>query len=583
MTMLVALAAAAVGASWSQLGNPISGDSNDAGFGGSISMSSSGDDVLVGGYVNNTHLYSWASSAWSDAGVSIGGSGDCDVALSGNGLVMAIAYADATGYFYYLRWVYGGGNLDPQSGLQSAGGYLAACTAATNNDGRVLAFGYCTRGTGGQIVGVQRATSSGSGGFTHSYAVTYITISDALVTGPFTVAVSAGSTVNDIYVAVGAPTAHNGQGAAFVFHANDGVSFVQLGNEGTNTVMDIVATRGLGASDAFGTSVSLVGDANSMTLAVGSPEAEDTSATVVGRVDLFHVSGSNAIITTKYGDVADDKFGTSVALSEDDDQNTLVVGAPQTATGNGYVKVYQGSGYPELGDGGINGTANGDAFGTAVAISGNGYRIAVGAPGHGNGEVTAWEYVTTTTTIATTTIATTTITTTTITTTTITTTTITTTTVIMAIIITLDGDLGQMSPQNKTDLTNAIIAYLESKGVAVTNVTLVSGSIVAAATLDPSTTGDDLESLESAVQVDIAAGTPVGGLQMLDVSTSGGDPPATTSSGTSAANLGAIIGGSVGGVALIAAAVYFLRGRGDGEESQDSAIEKLLDDKNALA
>ena len=374
--------------------------------------------------------------------------------------------------------------------------------------------------------------------------------------------------MNDIYVAVGAPTAHNGQGAAFVFHANDGVSFVQLGNEGTNTVMDIVATRGLGASDAFGTSVSLVGDANSMTLAVGSPEAEDTSATVVGRVDLFHVSGSNAIITTKYGDVADDKFGTSVALSEDDDQNTLVVGAPQTATGNGYVKVYQGSGYPELGDGGINGTANGDAFGTAVAISGNGYRIAVGAPGHGNGEVTAWEYVATTTTI---------------TTTTITTTTITTTTVIMAIIITLDGDLGQMSPQNKTDLTNAIIAYLESKGVAVTNVTLVSGSIVAAATLDPSTTGDDLESLESAVQVDIASGTPVGGLQMLDVSTSGGDPPATTSSGTSAANLGAIIGGSVGGVALIAAAVYFLRGRGDGEESQDSAIEKLLDDKNALA
>ena len=295
-----------------------------------------------------------------------------------------------------------------------------------------------------------------------------------------------------------------------------------------------------------------------MTLAVGSPGAEDTSATVVGRVDLFHVSGSNAIITTKYGDAAGDKFGTSVALSEDDDQNTLVVGAPQTATGNGYVKVYQGSEYLELGDGGPGGTANGGAFGTAVAISGDGNRIAVGAPNNTYGEVTAWEYVTTTTTI--------------------TTTTITTTTVIMAIIITLDGDLGQMSSQSQTDLENAISAYLESKGVAVTNVTLVPGSIVATATLDPSTTGDDLESLESAVQVDIAAGTTVGGLQMLDVSTSGGDPPATTSSGTSAANLGAIIGGSVGGVALIAAAVYFLRGRGNGE---GSPYWEMLTDESA--
>jgi hypothetical protein len=351
-------------------------------------MSSSGDDVLVGGNVNNPHLYSWASSAWSDAEVSIGGSGDCDVALSGNGLVMAIAYAHTGGDFYFKGL--SGGPLHSGSGSLAAGGM--ACNAATNYDGRVMALGYCSRGSSGEVAGVKRATNQNFAGHYHNDDVTNIFISDPAVTGPFTVAVSAGSTVDDIYVAVGAPTAYGGQGAAFVFRSTNGGSFVQLGNEGTDTVVDIVVQRGIGASDGFGTSVSLVGDANSMTLAVGSPGAEDTSATVVGRVDLFHVSGSNAIITTKYGDAAGDKFGTSVALSEDDDGNTLVVGAPQTGTGSGYVKVYQGSGHPELGNGGPSGTANGDAFGTAVAISGDGSRIAVGAPGKANGEVTAWEY-----------------------------------------------------------------------------------------------------------------------------------------------------------------------------------------------
>ncbi len=570
MTMLVALAAAAVGASWSQLGQTQSGVSGED-LGNDISMSSDGTFLVAAGNVRQPRVYSLANSSWSDdkypyptdPAAPIKEQG---VAISDDGSIIVVI--DPSNYFYDR--VENNDNWDKTVSTATAGSSILPCNVDVNGDANVMIFGFCAK-FGNDVARVRRTGGSGY------LDLATLSISDASVTGPFTVAVSAGSTVNDIYVAVGAPNAHGGQGAAFVYHANDGVSFVQLGNEGTNTVMDIVATRGLGASDGFGTSVSLVGDANSMRLAVGSPGAEDTSATVVGRVDLFHVSGSNAIITTKYGDVAGDKFGTSVALSEDDDQNTLVVGAPQTATGNGYVKVYQGSEYLELGDGGINGTANGGAFGTAVAISGNGYRIAVGAPGHGNGEVTAWEYVTTTTTIATTTIATTTITTTTITTTTITTTTITTTTVIMAIIITLDGNLGQMSPQNKTDLTNAIIVYLQSKNVTVTNVTLVSGSIVATATLDPSTTGDDLESLESAVQVDIASGTAVGGLQMLDVSTSGGDPPATTSNEPSTANLGAIIGGSVGGVALIAAAVYFLPRNGDGEESGRSELEKLFD------
>jgi hypothetical protein len=60
-----------------------------------------------------------------------------------------------------------------------------------------------------------------------------------------------------------------------------------------------------------------------------------------------------------------------------------------------------------------------------------------------------------------------------------------------------------------------------------------------------------------------------GQIRMYDI---GSVEPTSDDSGTSAANLGAIIGGSVGGVALIAAAVYFLRGKAGGEGDADSPL-----------
>ena len=77
-----------------------------------------------------------------------------------------------------------------------------------------------------------------------------------------------------------------------------------------------------------------------------------------------------------------------------------------------------------------------------------------------------------------------------------------------------------------------------------------------------------------------AAGAPggtnsPGQIRMYDIGTA---EPSSDDSGTSAPNLGAIIGGSVGGVALIAAAVYFLRGRGNGE---GSPYWEMLTDESA--
>lgn len=504
-------------------------------------MSSSGDRVLVGGEVAAPHLHTWTGSNWDDVQLGAAGTGNCTVSLSRDGRAVAIAHGNLN--FEGLS----GSSVGGGSGSLSVGG--TACTVGTNDDGRVLAVGYCTRGSNGEIAGVRRANTSTGGVYYHSPQgeIATIVIADENVTGPFTIAVSSRSTVDDIYVVVGAPTANGGLGAVFAFSSTNGGAFVQIGSK--DLVGKILKSDALGANDALGTSVALAGDAAYTIIAVGSP-GNNASA---GRVYLLIVTNNatkNVEDSHLVGGLEGDHFGKSVALS--DDGATLVVGAPQeSTTGYGYVRVYRNSTgtsdepvYAQLEDGSPAGINAGALFGSAVGISGDGNRIAVGAPGQELGEATAWEYATTTTTTTTTV--------------TTTTTTTTTTTVIVAITITLDGDYGSMTDYERDTLKSAVQAYLQNKSVTVTNVTLATGSIVATATLDPSTTGDDLESLESAVRADIESGITVGDLPMLEVSTLGGNPPTKTSSGMSAAELGGIIGGSVGGVALIATAAYFL-------------------------
>jgi hypothetical protein len=86
--------------------------------------------------------------------------------------------------------------------------------------------------------------------------------------------------------------------------------------------------------------------------------------------------------------------------------------------------------------------------------------------------------------------------------------------------------------------------------------------------------GTSVSAAEFDGTIRFAAGAPgvanmPGQIRMYDI---GSVEPTSDDSGTSAANLGAIIGGSVGGVALIAAAVYFLRGKAGGEGDADSPL-----------
>ena len=83
------------------------------------------------------------------------------------------------------------------------------------------------------------------------------------------------------------------------------------------------------------------------------------------------------------GEASSDRSGTSVAMSTDGTR--IAIGAPGNDNNNGsdagHVRVYDwdGTAWTQIG-GDINGRASGDEFGFSVAMSSNGTRIAIGAP-----------------------------------------------------------------------------------------------------------------------------------------------------------------------------------------------------------
>ena len=166
-----------------------------------------------------------------------------------------------------------------------------------------------------------------------------------------------------------------------------------------------------GESDQFGSAIAVSGDGN--TIAVGAPgensripgvdgDQSDNSADDAGAVYVY-VRSSGGWVRQAYIKASNaeefDQFGATTALSADG--NTLAVGAPMedgSAPGvNGnqgnnsiaeagavYVFARQGTTWSQqayLKASNPGGDGNGDTFGFAVAISGDGNTIAVGAPG----------------------------------------------------------------------------------------------------------------------------------------------------------------------------------------------------------
>ncbi|MFV8751447.1 hypothetical protein ACNOYE_12960 [Nannocystaceae bacterium ST9] len=202
-------------------------------------------------------------------------------------------------------------------------------------------------------------------------------------------------------------------GAVHVFR-REGEDWWQLGYVvGSNT----------NAGDQFGTSVALSGDGS--VLAVGAPQEDsgadseldtgamaDESAQEAGAVYVFRWSTTTweqRAYLKASNSSANDRFGTSVALSHDG--NTLAIGAPQEdgddeETGAVYVQRYDLNAYAWEQVAHVKATdaAAHDDFGSAVQLSDDGQLLAVGAHGvegdegavyvHRRTDSNAWEQLT---------------------------------------------------------------------------------------------------------------------------------------------------------------------------------------------
>ena len=145
-------------------------------------------------------------------------------------------------------------------------------------------------------------------------------------------------------------------------------------------------------SDFFGWSVAM--DASGSRIAIGAPEDEVASVRI-GSVRIFARTGTTwteeAVLAMPSG-AAGDQFGRSVSMSEDGAH--LLVGAPgddvgSVTDGGTFVHFSRASGSwtsgTVIGLPPPGGPSNGDRFGEALVISGDGLHAAVGAPGREGG------------------------------------------------------------------------------------------------------------------------------------------------------------------------------------------------------
>ena len=181
----------------------------------------------------------------------------------------------------------------------------------------------------------------------------------------------------------------NGDAGYFAGHARvyeyNGSAWVQMGSD----------LDGGGGSERYGTAVSIDIDGNRV--AIGGDGYNGST----GRVRVFEYNGStwNQVGMDIEGEAINDRSGGAVSLSDAGDR--VIIGGGQNAGGGpsrGHARVYgyNGSAWVQLGSD-LDGEADGDRFGEAVAISGDGNRIAIGSQYNGGnganaGHVRAFEY-----------------------------------------------------------------------------------------------------------------------------------------------------------------------------------------------
>ncbi len=363
------------GSSWSQTALIKAPDAASSDyFGSALALSADGSTLAVGAYLEDS------------LSVGINGSrGSISENNSNRGAVYVFARsANAWTEQAYVK----------SSSTRSAE-YFGKAVALSGN-GNTLVVGAIGERTGGMDAGAAYVFTRSAGSWSQQ---SFLKPATALPGAHFGAAVTInhdGSTL-----AVGAPDEYNGSdvgGSVYVF---------ALG-AGTWSQLPALKASNTSALDAFGSAVALSGDGSH--LAVGAREEKSAATGVNGnQADRSASSAGAAYVFTRStsawsqqaylkasNTAANDAFGSALTFSADG--TTLVVGATgesSAATGVGgnqtdktagnagaaYVFTSNNSAWSQQNYVKASKVSANDAFGSSVAVSGDGNTLAVGAPG----------------------------------------------------------------------------------------------------------------------------------------------------------------------------------------------------------
>jgi hypothetical protein len=383
---------------WDRVGGDLIGTTNDNQnfFGQSISLSSSGLRLAVGvpGFdasireikVGQARLFDWNGETWdliqSINGPGAGAEGGSSVALSSDGrrtVVGAPFWADGIGQVavYEEQPTDGMGDHEwIQVGQPILAGNLTGdspafgTSVAVSRDGTILAVAApYAQSTDGVLVnaGVVRVYQEKNSVWTQIGS----DLEGEVTSGVFGTSIALST--NGMRIAVGSPSGSGSKSGLVQVFDFERSEWTSVGH---------ILTASDDSTANYGFSVSLSDDGS--ILAVGALGQQQALSS--GVVQVYRMLEGQWVELGKAmsGTNPSDHFGKSVALSAGGE--TIAIGSPRAdgvVVGTGTVTVLKYNGRSWIQEQGvISGTSNGDALGSAVAISGLGKVIAGGAPNY---------------------------------------------------------------------------------------------------------------------------------------------------------------------------------------------------------
>lgn len=403
-TTLLLLFYYCIGPAQTQVGADIEGENATDISGSAVSLSANGTRVAIGAPENDdlgtdagqVRVYEWRGNAWVQLGSDINGAAAGDkfgtsVALSGNGLVLAIGAPNNdgngtdAGHVRIFEW---NGTAWSQRGLALEGAALGdnfGESIAISSDGAHLAVSAPDHN--GLIGQVKMYQWNNTSWVPLGQAIDGMDASDLF---GYAVAIDA----DGDRVAISAPSFNNvtagTKGQVYVYDLDAGGSWILAGTPIDGPII----------LDLFGWSIALSPDGDH--LAIGAPFNND-GGTDAGKVTVFKWDGTTWGQTgpSINGVAASNFSGNSVSLSVGGTR--LAIGARNNSDVDiaaGHTRVFQwdsGSANWVLDGTAIEGQAREDRSGWAVSLSHDGSRVAIGAPGNdsnssgaGNTRVFEW-------------------------------------------------------------------------------------------------------------------------------------------------------------------------------------------------